>query len=185
MSNHQLQQQLMRNLHFTEADLEANQAGKVSDRQQAVFLRSLDPRSWWPYTIYMLVALAGIFLYALFIDDIGDNIRSDTNTLVIMAGVFVSPLFVHAGAAIWARWYASRIGRWRVKTVEGEAHIVESEHGVVVVPLKAYRLKIGRKTFHLNGTQASAFNKGATYRVYFTRVWMHTILSAEVISQEK
>jgi hypothetical protein len=185
MSDHQLQQRLMRKLHFTESDLEANRQGRLSDRQKAFFQQSLDPRSWWPYTIYMLVAFAGIFLYALFIDDIGENIRGDTTTLVIMGGMLVSPLLVHAGAAIWARWYSSRMDRWRVRAVEGEAKIVESEHEVVFVPLKAYRLKIGRKTFHLSGPQASAFTNGAIYRVYFVRTWMPKILSAEVISREK
>ncbi|MCI0711256.1 MAG: hypothetical protein L0154_13950 [Chloroflexi bacterium] len=172
----------MDQLGFTEADLRANRQGKLSTRQQAFIQRSLDYRSWWPYTGLMMLFFAGLAGYILFFEDDSGYIRSSSLILITMSSLIILPLIIHIGAALWARWRLGRLEHWRVKVIEGRVRLSESEHDVMLVPLKSYRLKIGRLTFHLNGTQLSAFEDGATYRIYY--VWMRTILSAGFISAD-
>lgn len=179
----ELQQRLRNNLHFTPAELQLNREGKLSQRQQEFFLRSLDPSEWRPFIIYLFVPLFGLFVYTQFINNTTSS-HGLTQILIALMGLIGFPAIAITGAAFWAKWYAGRIDRWRIQVVEGPAHLSESEHDVVVVPLTAHRLKIGGRTFNLSGTQSKAFINGATYRIYFVKVWMPTILSAEFVSNE-
>ena len=144
---------LMAALNFTEADLEANQAGALSARQVA----ALEQRRNWSFMgmIASIVVTALVFLIA--------SVMQPGDDAIVVAILSTIPI----AFAIWLAYTAYRYGKDVAErhsaAVEGrvELDIGGGQNSTNLA------IKLENKKFRVNKRQFLTFKSGDPYRIYY------------------
>lgn len=148
-------------LGFTDADLDANRAGQLSDSQRNVLLRG-----WRRTRNILIVAILVLGLAATFILFFGQENQSPVLTFIGMGLTVVNALLVGMGARSYMRTQRD-LREGGVTALEGELrHTIQlnvrnRRSRVYALDIAGERLIVPRDTFN-------AFEERAAYRIYRT-----------------
>lgn len=170
---------LMDALNFTDADLEANRKGQITERQRdkiassrKAYLRKGDRTMVVVLAGFLLVVAVGWLLISR-----QDRPAEDISAL----GAWVLGIF----AVFMGLWVVARVrarGSWEwISSVDGSARISIREYTPrQAMPFTLYDLHIGEHQFRLTGdSEMRGFDEGRTYRVYYAIAPVAVLLSAE------
>lgn len=162
---------LQQALNFTDADLAANRAGRLSDDQRK--------RLWRERSVIVTALLVGIaavpaliFLLNVLPATQGQQLARDVMVLVML-----EPLMIAVAAYKWYE-YSIVLGGGRVSAVEGAVTL----QGADMVLLFVDDLEFG---FSLpDARRVFEGGEGQRYRIYYVPKWL-TVMSAERIDAEQ
>lgn len=170
---------------FTDADLAANRAGRLSPPQQAKMTKAKGQSQvmnlvFGALFVVILVVIAVIVLPPLFAPQ-------PANSSAVPPGIIVLVVVVVAGiiafTVLRSRRRLARLDG-AVLMTEGEAKTREGEAGIGddTLSLGVYRLTVGSVTFPLStAAQLGVFSDGQRYRVYYVKGTLPVIVSAETV----
>jgi len=167
---------LAKSFRFDEADLHANQQGRLSDRQQARFQQAAQAsRSQRPKMLAFVVIVGGIVIAIA-----AAQSSVAKGELAIIAGVMVA--FVVLIAVMSAK------GPMNPSLLEHvEVHVTDGTPTVKSVPRHPgwRRVTVGGVQFSMDSTEAKFFHATTQYRIFYTSLarHFHQILSVETVDQ--
>ncbi|HEX2623447.1 MAG TPA: hypothetical protein VHL11_24970 [Phototrophicaceae bacterium] len=161
---------LMDALQFTEADLQANRAGKLSDTQRQALAQR---------TVLMGgLALIGVIVFALTYNSLPDAGGQGSSLVNFALMPIALAVIAFAGIEVFGAFM--KLQRGTLTSVRGTAEIE-----IDVSPRRMFgKLTVGKFTMHIPKTQLVAFHQGDTYAIYFTP-YPKQIMSAEFISENR
>jgi membrane protein implicated in regulation of membrane protease activity len=173
---HDLNQPLRAAFLFQPADLRANRAGQISQRQTAR-LRAGSIGMRLGMAVFVLVMLGTLAIIALSTLQMGGG-SSDALVTVGVLGAVV--LVVIVIGWLTSRGYMAAARSRQINVARGPAAVVAEN-----VAQNNIKIKIGTTTLRLlTLEQLSAFQPGSEYRVYYLAGPVPTILSAEVVGSQ-
>ena len=170
---------------FTDADLVANRAGRLSPAQQATMTKAK--------SLSQVVTLVFGAIFVVIIGVIAIIVLppllapQPANSSAVPPGIIVLVIVVVVGiialTALRSRRKLSRLDG-AVLVTEGEAKSREGEAGIGddAFSLGVYRLKVGSVTFPISSPEKlRAFTDGQRYRVYYVMGTLPVIVAAESV----
>jgi hypothetical protein len=174
---------LMRELNFTEEDLEANHQGYLSEHQERRLVRQHQITVF--VALFVIVGTLTTVCGGSVVSDLPDF--SDTYLLwVIVVGVTLVIFF----GCVFALCWGAVVQRERDYDVDGSEGKPTRISGILSKHLDfgkrnegIYRVQIADKIFSVNGGVHQAFEEGQNYLIYYT-ARTNKILSAEVVQDD-
>ena len=179
-------QQLMSAFKFTEADLQANRSGQLTQKQQSDLAEDSKYNK-------IFGIIGGFFLFGLaavgLIFGIAEIFQSH-DTQGKLTAVLLIVVWVGIFGALSTRTIIRAFSKFQVKIVkaEGPVNIVKVERTTArgngsVSHYFAYEMHIGDGTFDVGSDAAGFMMQGDVYAIYYTQGSENEILSLEFISK--
>lgn len=181
---------LMRSFDFTTADLSANRAGMLSERQQkAVTERSLRLRRLALWLIGVPGVLFGVLLTVL-LAMVGAQTQPATDpTLIVITSVLMVVSVVLVALPTLQKLTTYSASK-RISKVSGKAHLLALPvatpffrpiFGTLRASAAVYRLKVGTVSFRLSAEMLGLITADADYTVYY----IHNTGGNQILSLER
>jgi hypothetical protein len=186
----------MYNLRFTDVDLEANRQGYLSDAQRKRIDADVETlRRQSKYVVWFFAAFAVFMLVAGGFAEYNnagrdmDKFLSPSNIqgFAIMIVMFSSIMTV---AMLWSWWTTRRFAQGTIRTVEGNAKVVNAvTYGRgMEIPVYNVEIRSGLLSKHIfrfqNEDSLHYFKTGRRYRVYYIPYATPQAISAEEIEEK-
>ena len=179
-------QQLMNTFKFTEADLQANRNGQLTQKQQADLAEDSKYNK-------IFGAIGGIFLFGLaavglFFGAAGVVQSHDTQSK--LTAILLIIVWVGIFGVLGLRTLLHAFSKFQINIVkaEGPVNIVKVERSTTrsdgtASHYFAYEMHIGEGTFDVGSDAAGFMMQGDVYAIYYTQGSEKEILSVEFISK--
>lgn len=172
---------LMQAFGFSSADLSANRHGELTGAQRArLDAKHRDYFRKGNLTIlFMWGGFSLLIVGSLVLQDVPPSDRAIVPYVLLGMSVFFGAMW------LLGRFHARNLARQRFTFVEGQARTRTRVYHRYGGETYTYELRIRRRKFNLlSQDELSAFEDGATYRVYYVPYApLHIILSAEVLDR--
>lgn len=176
------------NVAYSEADLEANRQGMLTQNQFEIVEAVYQARQRGARQTYKLFAIwipllmivGFIIEYRQSGKSLGEFLPGALPIVVLVgAGMGVLVLISAAFGAINSRDARDK----RVTVAEGEAHVLEKEARTKGSSYMRYELRLGNRLFRFaNHASIAHFEDGRSYRVYYIKFYPFPLmLSAEIV----
>jgi len=176
----------MEGFNFTAEDLESNQKGLISERQEKMLRRmgkNLTSYSKFgiKFMIGFVVVMFGIF-FAIIASN--DSMRKatfgDTSSLTILLVVIPIPILIMVVFYFRSKKQRVKYEKARLMMAEGRAEVNKKSSYSRYGPNFYWELKVGKFKLNLLDEHAALFNDGAIYRIYYVQVGrLPSIMSIE------
>jgi hypothetical protein len=173
----------MEALDFSQADLQANREGYLTERQQRLLgsvRRARGCGSRAAFIAILVSALSVGFAPLLFggSESAGGE-QTIRQVLPYTLAVAVVAVLIMLAALLFGYARSRDIRDGRMSIAEGHAHL--TTRYLMRLRLTAYYVQIGGVRFQLGEDESAAFTEGEFYRVYYVKdPPAHVLLSAEV-----
>ncbi|MEL7436201.1 MAG: hypothetical protein AAFN11_19820 [Chloroflexota bacterium] len=157
-------------LNFTNADLEANQIGKLSPTQREA-LKKRRLRSW-----QMLRNLASAIILMV----IGAVLFSGITSIFLGTTALILTVMGFAEYLVGYRTYAVDLQSPHIETIQGVLYYMQRRESVMGIENHPVGISVGGEKFLLVEDQVRAFEEGEIYALHIAPA-THTLLSAERI----
>ena len=187
MFDKDLKESLMEAVKFTDADLEANRNGTVTEAQRAKLGKTLGMTrgaTILGFGLFIIVIVA-IGVYFFVFSDSGKALlqsnSDDTPVGPIVVGVLAAVVVIIFLSSLRTLTRMNDMARGKVSVAEGTAKLkTYSERTGIGIGMRSYQIKIGKTNFHVQSAVFNAFVEGGSYRVFYIKMPpIHTILSVE------
>src|SRR5450432_3341605 len=170
MFDNDLKESLMQAVKFTDADLEANRNGTVTEAQRAKLGKTLGMTrgaTILGFGLFIIVIVANGVYFFVFSDSGKALLQSnsdDTPIGPIVIGVLAAVVVVIFLSVLRTLMRTNDMAQDRVSVTEGTARLkTYMARTSVGIGMRSYQVKIGKTNFHVQGDVFNAFVEGGAY----------------------